>query len=230
MKLLYIKISEDIVGPMLLINIDKRMNDYSVFLRALEQDDYLLINKWRNDKKIQEKTMGLVRYVSSEMEKAWVHDKMLNNVKEIYLAICSIDTKDMVGYTSINNIDYINRKAFGGGTVIGNENYRNGKTLIDTSLLLFEHVFDHLGLNRYSGACLETHIDSRSMMEMMGFRLEGIELESVFKFHKYHNVCKYVLLSSDYYKILSEGGYDELAIAKRLRCIKKKFKIEKINL
>lgn len=200
------------------------MNDYSIFLRAFEPDDYLLINKWRNDKKIQEKTMGLIRYVSTEMEKVWAHDKMLNNTKEIYLAICSIDTKEMVGYVSINNIDLINRKADGGGIVIGNEIYRNGKTLIDTSLLLFEHVFDHLGLNRYSGVCLETHIDSRIMMEIMGFRLEGIELESVYKFHKYHNACKYVLLASDYYRILSENGYSELAVAKRAKVLKNKLK------
>jgi hypothetical protein len=45
------------------------MNNYSVYLRAFEPNDYLLINNWRNDRSIQKRTCGNFRYVSTEMEK-----------------------------------------------------------------------------------------------------------------------------------------------------------------
>jgi len=196
---------------------------YCVYLRAFESGDYKIINKWRNNQQLYSKTVGMFRYVSSEMEKAWVESKMMSNAKDAYFAICLNDGSDkMVGYTSINDIDHINRKAHGGGIVIDPE-YQSGDVLIDTNLLGFHHVFDNLGMHRYTGSCLECHTDSRIMMEMMGYKLEGIERESQYKFHKYNNLCKYSLLDSEYYELLNSGGYSELSIAKRVRALRKKY-------
>ena len=134
------------------------MSNYSVFLRAFELEDYLLINKWRNDFEIQKLTCGTFRYVSSEMEKTWVQDKIMNNNHNIYWAICLNDeAKTMIGYTSINNIDYVNRSVHGGGIVIGERSLSSGNILIDVFLLKFDYIFNHLNLNRYTASCLESH-------------------------------------------------------------------------
>lgn len=187
----------------------------NIFLRAFEPEDYLTINKWRNDPKVQEKTCGHFRYVSTQMEKAWVTDKMMNNSKDIYLAIClNDDSKQMVGYTSLNDIDHVNRKVHWGGIVI-DDNFQDGSILIDTFLLVAQHAFDNLGIHRLTGRCLDHHVNSRCMMEMFGFKLDGIERESVYKLHQYHNVCFYSILEGEYYDLLSSDGYSELAIAKR---------------
>lgn len=193
-----------------------------VFLRAFEPNDYIQINKWRNNYEIQRLTCGRFRYVSSEMEKNWTQQQMLNNTSNIYLSICLNDeTQEMIGYTSINDIDYANRKAHGGGIVIGEQSYRSGQYLIDTLLLIFEHVFNDLGMHRFTGSCLQEHRHSGLMMEMMGFRLEGIERESIYKMHNYHNIHKYSILAKDYYELLNNGEYNEMSIAKRLLSIKK---------
>ncbi len=63
----------------------------SIFFRAFEDGDYLIINKWRNDPQLQALTGGVFRYVSSEMEREWVHRKMLDNTQDHYLAICLND-------------------------------------------------------------------------------------------------------------------------------------------
>ena len=84
------------------------MDNNKIFLRGFELEDYILINKWRNDPEIQNLLSGNFRYVSSEIEKEWVKQKMMNNTKELYLAICLAEGGcEMIGYTSINNIDYI---------------------------------------------------------------------------------------------------------------------------
>lgn len=201
------------------------MKKYSVFLRAFEIDDYKAINEWRNDPSIWSLTCGRFKYVSSEMEKSWVHDKMMNNQKDIYLAICLNDeSKRIIGYTSLNNIDYTNQCVHGGGIVIGDKNYRDGNTLIDAYLLKLKYAFDDLCMHRYSGRCLEIHIQSRIMQEMMGMKLEGIERESLFKNGIFNNVCLYSILSSEYRELAENGGYEELSIAKRAHKIRKSLK------
>ena len=86
----------------------------SIFLRGFEIEDALLINKWRNDFEIQKLVSTSFKYVSLEIEKEWVKSKMMDNRKDIYLAIClNDDSRKMVGYVSVNNIDYLNRTAVG---------------------------------------------------------------------------------------------------------------------
>lgn len=198
------------------------MEKYSIFLRAFEPNDYLLINKWRNDLGIQKLTGGTFRYVSSEREKEWVKEKMMNNTTDIYLAICVNDeSQKMIGYTSINNIDYIHRSAFGGGVVIGDREYRDGISLIERCLLLLSYAFDTLNLNRFYGNCLEEHKTSLCLVKSMKYELEGIEKQAIYKDGVYHNRFLFALLREDYYKYLYNGDYELRAIIRRFRDISK---------
>lgn len=200
------------------------MKEFSVFLRAFEPEDFKCINSWRNDYNIQSLTCGHFRYVSSEMEKSWANAKMLNNRDDIYLSIVLNDGSGrMVGYTSINNINHLDRKAHLGGIVIGDKESRGADILIDTFLLLFQHAFNDLNLNRITGACLETHVQSRQMMESMGMIMEGMEYESILKMGKFHNVCKYVILSHSYFNMIECGGFSLKSIIKRYKTVKTKF-------
>lgn len=190
----------------------------SIFLRAFEPDDYLLINKWRNDPEIQKLTGGTFRYVSSEREKEWVREKMMNNTTDIYLAICLNDeSQEMVGYTSINNIDYIHRSACGGGVVIGKKEYRDGIIFLENTLLLFSYVFDILNLNRFYGNCLEKHKTTICLDKSLKLQLEGVERQAVYKKGMYHNRVILSILRDEYYQYLNNGDFEMNAIIKRFR-------------
>ena len=67
------------------------MEENKIFLRGFEPEDYILINQWRNDPEMQKLLSGNFRYVSLEMEREWVRQKMMNNTKEIYLSVCLND-------------------------------------------------------------------------------------------------------------------------------------------
>lgn len=195
-----------------------------IFLRAFEFNDYQLINQWRNNMNIQKLVVGPYRYVSSEMEKKWVESKMMNNVSEVYWAIClNDDTKKMIGYTSINNIDYINRKVHGGGIVIGNYKYRDGTMFKQASDIVKSYVFDTLNMNRYTGSCLANHIDSRVMLESFGMILEGIQRKAVYKWGAYRDLCLYSILRSEYY-IQKENPLTELEYARKIKRIRDKYR------
>ncbi|MDR1055980.1 MAG: GNAT family N-acetyltransferase [Prevotellaceae bacterium] len=192
----------------------------SVFFRAFEPEDYVLINKWRNDPEIQKMTGGIFRYVSSEWEKSWVMDK-IKSTKDMYWTICLNDGSDrMIGYTSINNIDHLNRTIFSGGILIGDKEYRDGITLIDTLIIKQDYVFNELNINRLEGSCLKEHSDSLRMMLMMGLKIEGVKKQAVFKHGKYHDVYICSLLREEYHEILNSGGYEIRNILKRLKSIK----------
>ncbi len=196
----------------------------SVYLRAFCEQDASEINKWRNNPKVMSLTCGRFRYVGLDMEKVWVHDKIMNNITEEYFAICLMDGSDkIIGYQCIRNIDPVNRSAHAAGIVISPE-YQDGTYMLDASLLLLEYAFIHIGLNRLTGSCLRQHSDSRAMMEMLGFSLEGIERESLYKEHCYMDVCRYSILYRDYTEILRNNGYTLKAIAKRAATIRKQLK------
>ncbi len=201
------------------------MRDCKVFLRGFEPDDYILINKWRNDPDIQKLICASFKYVPLEMEREWVRQKMMNNTKEIYLAICvNDDTRKLIGYVSINDIDYINRSAHGGGIVIGDKYYRDGEIRHEVGMMVRELAFDHLNLNRFTGACLVEHKVSRIFMEAYGFQLEGIKRQAIYKEGKYHDQLIYSLLREDYYRYLEEGRYTLLGFAKQVAIVRKRLK------
>lgn len=193
---------------------------YSVYLRPFVISDVDKINQWRNNEEIQKMTCGRYRLVSLEIEKNWVQNKITHNSTEEYFAICLSDgTDEMIGYLCLKDIDTYNRKCHFAGIVIDPQ-YQEGIYMIEANLLLMTYAFLHLGMNRMTGKCLEEHLTSRVMMEMLGYELEGIEKESIYKYHKYHNVCLYALRYSKYKEYVDNGLFSLSKIAKRSKIIK----------
>lgn len=201
------------------------MEENKIFLRGFESEDYILINQWRNDPEIQKLLSGNFRYVPLEMEKEWVRQKMMNNTKEVYLAVCLNDgSRRMVGYTSVNDIDYVNRSAHGGGVVIGDKEYRDGEIRYEVGRLVRELVFDHLNMNRFTAACLTEHKTSRIMIEACGFQLEGIRRQVVYKNGTYHDQYMFSLLREEYYRLQEEGQYSLRAFARQIEIVRKRLR------
>lgn len=169
-----------------------------VYLRALDVDDYMLVNKWRNDDEIQSLTGGNRYYVSPTMEKKWVEEKALDNSKDMYWAICLKDTNEMIGYLSMNNIDWRNRKADWGGIVIGEKAHRGKGCASEASYLMMEYAFSELGLHRLTGHWLEEHKTSMFLGRMLGFKQEGVLRDSVYKHNAFHNVVVMSILESEF--------------------------------
>lgn len=202
------------------------MRGKTVYLRLFEPEDYEKTYLWHNDFDLQKTTCGPLRFVSKEIEKNWVLSKATHNQTDIYLAICLIDTDEMIGWYSINNIDYLNRKCHCGGVVIGDKRYRDGESYHEAGKLAFDYIINELNMNRITGSCLREQILSRAVMEASYWRLEGIERQSIYKGGYYHDVCRYAILRDEYFAHLEKGDYeDHLArIAKLVLKLRKDFK------
>ena len=178
-----------------------------VYLRALEPEDYEKTYLFR-DYEMQKMTCGPIRFSSKAMEKNWAQAKALDNSRDIYLAICLIENDEMIGWYSINDIDYRNRKCHCGGIVIGNRKYRDGLAYEEAGNLAFRYIINELNMNRITGSCLRQHIMSRAMMEASYWSLEGIERQSIFKEGRYHDVCHYAILKDEYLEHLNNGDFE----------------------
>ena len=165
-----------------------------VYLRLFEPEDFEKTYLWHNDVELQKWTCGPVKIVSKEIEKNWVLSKTNSNSKELYLAICVRETDEMIGWYSISDIDYLNRKCHCSGVVIGDKRYRDGEAFKEAGSLAFKYIINELNMNRVSGSCLKEHVLSRAEMEASYWTLEGVERQAVYKNGGYHDVCHYAIL------------------------------------
>ena len=189
----------------------------TIYLRLFEPEDFEKTYAWRTNLDMQKLTCGPIRFVSKEIEKKWVLDKSTTNCRDIYMAICANESDKMVGYMSLNEIDYLNRTCVGGGIVIGDADYRDGFAYIEAELLEFDYVFNQLNMNRYSGECLRDHILSRANLLALGFCQEGIKRQAIYKNGKYNDVLIFSLLREEYYKLIERNCYTFSNIAKKTK-------------
>ena len=165
-----------------------------VYLRAFEVDDYKLINKWRKDEEIQSLLGGNKYYVSSEREKKWVEEKIFNNANQI----CLKNNNEMIGYISVKDFDWINKKVQWYGLIIGEKKCRNIKNSLDAIYLMLDHIFNQLGMHRIYGYHIKENEKSILLGKMMGFKIEGTMREAVYKNGKYHDFLIASLLKNEF--------------------------------
>lgn len=193
-----------------------------VYLRLLEPEDFELTYKWRMDDGFQRMICAPFRFNSKELERNWAKHYSTNDSRDMYLAICLVENDQMIGWYSINNIDYCNRKCHCGGIVIGDKDYRDGFAYQEAGRLSFKFIMNELNMNRVTGSCLREHILSRAEMEASLWKLEGIERQSLFKDGSYHDVCRYAILRDEYLENLANGEYEpELKLRRFAKIIKR---------
>lgn len=194
----------------------------SVFFRAFEVDDAILINKWKNDDTINSQTIGLNRKICYEDNLEWVKSKMHHLPYEVYWAICANDgSQKMIGWAYLTDIHFIHRSANFGGIIIADPDYHNGLEWIDSYKFVLEYAFERLNLNRLYGTKLVDHKQSMLISKIMYFQQEGVYRQSVFKDGRYHDVSVSSILQKEYFEHLNNGDYELPQILMRLRQYKK---------
>jgi RimJ/RimL family protein N-acetyltransferase len=168
-----------------------------VYLRPLEVVDYVIINKWRNDYEVLKYLAGNVFIVSSEREKKWVENIIFDDSKNLYFGICEKESKNLIGYSSINNIDIRNLKAEWGGTLIGEKEYLGKGLGKEASALMLRFIFDQYPIHKINTYCLEEHPTTIKLFENLGFKKDGVLRDEVFKNGGFKNIVLYSILREE---------------------------------
>jgi len=169
-----------------------------VYLRALEPEDYLKTYEWRQDDDIQNILGGNRFFVSKEREKQWAHFRSIDDSKGIYLAICLKENNEMIGYCSIINIDLRNLKAEYRGIIIGDPNNRGKGYGKEAQILMLKYCFEELPLHKIYAYSLAEHKETEKMMKSLGFQIDGVLRDEVFKNDEFKSYTIYSMLKNEY--------------------------------
>lgn len=197
----------------------------TVYFRAFEEEDAEAIYQWMNDDELKKMSVGLNRKICKEEALEWVRARMHHDPYQVWWAICAKDTDNIIGYTFLTHIHYINSSAELGGLMI-DKHYQDGFAWIESHQFVFNYVFESLGLNRIYGESLVGHKQSNLMEDVMFFTREGIKRQSVFKNGKFYDVSFVGLLRDEYFAHKNAGEYETKAIIKRVAEVYKQKKVK----
>lgn len=178
-------------------------NNFRVYLRALEPDDYKTSIEWRKDDEIWSMLVGPKYFVSEAYEKKWVEDAIFNSKNKLTLAICLKESDEHIGYTYISNIDWKNRNATS-GKLIGNKKHWSKGYGTETTILTLYHAFYVLGLRRIESRQLLSNKASIRALEKCGYQNEGVLRKAVFKNGRYEDLNLMAILREDFDEVLKQ--------------------------
>jgi RimJ/RimL family protein N-acetyltransferase len=170
----------------------------SVYLRAFESDDLALMNRWHNDAELNSMTGGVRRFVSSEYDREWLKDKMMNNADQLYWAICLHEDDRMIGYIAATNFDWVNRTAIYHALMIGDADHRNINNSLQATQLMMDYLFLELGFHRVYGYQLKSNSAALMLTRMAGFVQEGVMREAAYKQGEYVDMVLVSCLRDEY--------------------------------
>lgn len=171
-----------------------------VFLRALSMSDLELTQKWHSDQDLYSTLGGPFRFVSLEAEREWLQNKVKYSNQELNLMICLSENGQPIGMLSVREIDWISRKGFYSGIIIGDSQHRGKGYGTEAFNLLIRHCFLDLGLNKLYSYILDDNKVSQKMVAKSGFTVEGKLRQHAFKDGKFRDVIIIGLCADQYYK------------------------------
>lgn len=168
-----------------------------IYLREISKDDIRVINSWRSNRELIDKLGTGFRYIDKSVDDAWFESYLKNRSSNIRLAVCEQPANNIVGVVYLLGIDWVNRNCEF-AIMIGEGNNRGkgiGKYATTQALL---HAFKDLNLHRVNLTVMESNKTALSLYKKIGFKVEGVLRDSVYKSGSYHNMVAMALLRSDF--------------------------------
>jgi len=171
----------------------------SIILKALSEDD--VTNSgwygWFND---AETTKFMQQRYFPNTLPAQLHfykESILAAQNKIQLGILPKKEKQIIGVISLNDIDFVNRKAEL-AIVIGEKKFRGKGIGTEAMELLLNHAFKKLGLNRIWLGVPAEHKGAIRSYEKVGFAVEGVLKEDILLDGKYCDVTRMAILTKNF--------------------------------
>lgn len=173
------------------------MSKQPLILRELEKGDLPKLNAWRNDKRLLDLLGNNFLFISSAVDAAWFENYISNRDKAVRLAIVVADSNEYIGNVNLTSLHPVNRSAEF-SILIGEEAYwSKGLGSIATRMML-EHGFNDRGLNRIYLTLLKDNTRALKLYEKMGFKVEGVKRQDVFKNGEFQDSIMMSILKSEF--------------------------------
>jgi diamine N-acetyltransferase len=168
-----------------------------LLLRALTTNDIEITLSWHNREDITRLYSGHPFPVNIEMERQWYEKILKSNFPTTVFGIVYIETQELIGLTSLKEINMINRNGEF-AIFIGDRKFRGKGFSKEATLDTLCFGFNKLGLNRIFLKVLEHNETAINLYQKIGFKKEGILRESVYRDGEFKNEIVYSLLKSEF--------------------------------
>ena len=178
-----------------------------VTLKAIEQEDLLLLNKWGNDPEIQYWLGGWHFPTNMDDIKKWQSNLSIMSLNQRF----SIHTVELglIGTANLVEIDWKNKNAFH-GMLLGDKDIRGKGYAVDTVMAVMKYAFEELGLQRLNGSMIEYNIASLKMyLGKCGWKEEGIQRNFYFRKNKFWDKIIVGITREDYFNLIEKNNYWE---------------------
>ena len=190
----------------------------SIKFREFENRDIDFVYHCKNDENLSRLIVGEFKPISKSEAIQWVEGCKGHHDDYIFWAICKDDeSEDIIGWASLANINKVNKSASTHSIVIGDRDYNDGFTWIETVRFMFEYAFESLKLNRLYGVSLVGHPMSNIIGDLMFMAKEGVLRQAIFKNGRFYDLLYNAILRDEYYIHKENGDYEMRKIIKRLR-------------
>lgn len=171
-----------------------------VRLRAIERDDLPRFVSWFNDPEV---SRGLAMVFPMRMvdEEEWYASLSQRPEAERAFAIDALDDGEWVhiGSCNVNDLDWRIRKTEA-GIAIGEKAYWDRGYGSEAMLLLMQHVFATLNLNRLYLRVFDHNARAKHVYEKLGFKVEGRLRQDHFYQGEYVDTLVMSILAEEYFQ------------------------------
>ncbi len=151
----------------------------TIYLRPLEREDAPLLVPWINDPDVT-RTLEFYLPMNLRAEEAFI-ERLYPNPEELALGIVVKEGDQLIGVTGLRQIDTRSRHA-SFGIVIGEKSQWNQGYGTEATLLIVEHAFMTLNLNR-----VYLHVYAYNERGIRSYEKAGFKREGVLRQHHYHD-------------------------------------------
>ena len=164
-------------------------------LIPLEQKIYPLLEKWLSDSNI-------VKFLDdsecnldiNELQEIY---PVSNKKNSILFSIMDKKSNNYVGLCGFQKIDYVQKNAFL-RIIIGNKNFWDGKTALESEQLLLKFAFNKLEFDYIYSIINSKNIGQIMLVERLGMKKENILPNHITKNGISIDAYKYVILANDF--------------------------------
>lgn len=178
-----------------------------VILRAVEEEDLEMLRELTNSPDFEKMIGGWAFPISRKDQKEWFA-QCQNGLSAIRYTIVT-EEDGPVGMIGLRDIDWKNGVASGLGMRIAKKEIRTKGLATDAWMTLMKYAFDELRLNRVNGCALTYNKASLRVCEKVGFKVEGVQRQAVYKNGEFIDMVMMGCLKSDYQELLESTHYWE---------------------
>jgi RimJ/RimL family protein N-acetyltransferase len=178
----------------------------SLYLRAIERTDLPTLMSWANDPVTQD-GIGEIHFPSSlAFHESWFEAQLSDPSNQRF--VVQIPDGDIIGLSSLINIDWRNRHAWH-GLIIGDSSHRGKGYGVDAIMATMKYAFDELNLVRLDGSMIEYNEPSIAAYcgPKLGWREEGRKRNYFYRKGRFWDQVIVGVTREDYEIVCETTGY-----------------------